>query len=120
MSPPSSQLKSKPSKKPVESGVKLRFPEIIQVLLASLASLLNTCLAYTSTVKMNGVCSSETLSNFYWARRCYILEDRTFHIHRCEKLRSNMIQNASDMLRHSPAACVQRLDQNTCVMKMNR
>jgi hypothetical protein len=38
-------------------------------------------LAYTSTLKMKGVCWSETSEGFYWTIRRYIPEDITVHCH---------------------------------------
>jgi hypothetical protein len=36
-----------------------------------------SCSAYTSTLKMEAICSSETLVNIYWTTRRYIPEDYT-------------------------------------------
>jgi hypothetical protein len=36
-----------------------------------------SCLAYSSTLKMEAACYSETSINFYQASRCYVPEERT-------------------------------------------
>jgi hypothetical protein len=46
------------------------------------------CSAYSSIVKMEAVCSSETPVDFQRTTRRYIPEDSTLHIHRCEDLKS--------------------------------
>jgi hypothetical protein len=68
--PPFSGSKSNPSKWPGRS----RF------------CLLSTCLTCSSALKIEAVCSSETLVNFYWITWCYITEDTTLHSHCCENL----------------------------------
>jgi hypothetical protein len=40
-------------------------------------------LAYSSTLKMEAVCSSETLVNFYQTSWCHNPENSTFHSYRC-------------------------------------
>jgi hypothetical protein len=45
-----------------------------------------SCLSYSSTLKMEGTCSSETSVDFQLSTWRYISEDRTLHIHRCENL----------------------------------
>jgi hypothetical protein len=69
MSPPSSELKYKPSKFCLPSGFTLVF-----------------CLAYSSTLKMM-TCCSETSIYFRRTIRCYIPEDRTLHNHCFENLK---------------------------------
>jgi hypothetical protein len=54
--PPSSRSSNKPRKKPVEAGDKLI--SIFRLLL------LVSCLAFTSTLKMEAICSSEALLAF--------------------------------------------------------
>jgi hypothetical protein len=44
-------------------------------------------MAYSSTLKMEATCSSETFVDFQWTTRCYSLDDGT-HSHWCENLRS--------------------------------
>jgi hypothetical protein len=51
--------------------------------------MLDTYLAYASTLKMEATCSSETLLDFQQAIWRYIPEDITLHNHRCENLKSN-------------------------------
>jgi hypothetical protein len=51
--------------------------------------MLVSCLVYTSTLKMEATCSSETSVDFQQNTQCYILEDRTLHNHRCETLKSS-------------------------------
>jgi hypothetical protein len=50
--------------------------------------MLVSCLAYSSTLKMEATCSSETLADFQWTTRCYIPDDIILHNHRCEKIQS--------------------------------
>jgi hypothetical protein len=45
----------------------------------------------SSNLKMEGICSSETLVEFHRTTKRYIPEDRTFEIHPCENLKSNEI-----------------------------
>jgi hypothetical protein len=47
-----------------------------------------SCLAYSSTLKMEATCSSETSVDFQQATLHYIPEDRTLHTHLCENLKS--------------------------------
>jgi hypothetical protein len=49
------------------------------------------CLAYSSTMKMEAICSSKTLSSFQtmW---CYNPEIHTHYTHRRENLKSNKIK----------------------------
>jgi hypothetical protein len=47
-----------------------------------------SCSAYSSTLKMEATCSSETSVDFHRTTRSYIPEVRTFHNHRCENLKS--------------------------------
>jgi hypothetical protein len=42
----------------------------------------------TSTMKMEAICSSETLVHFQRTTWLYILEDSTLHSHRCEHLKT--------------------------------
>jgi hypothetical protein len=51
--------------------------------------LLVSCLAYSSTLKMVEIRSSET-SGFLRTRRCYNSEDRDLHNQLCENLKSNL------------------------------
>jgi hypothetical protein len=59
MSPPSSVLKNKPSKKPAGSRQQ------------------EELLGYFSTLKMDATCSSETLADFQWTMWNYMPEGRT-------------------------------------------
>jgi hypothetical protein len=65
MSPPSSGSKNKPSKKPA------CLPP---------AFTLVSCLAYSSAMKMEATCPSETLVNFQWTTWHYIPKDRALRI----------------------------------------
>jgi hypothetical protein len=49
-----------------------------------------SCSAYSSTPKMEAICSSETSVDFQRIARRYIPEDSTLHNHRCENLKSYM------------------------------
>jgi hypothetical protein len=53
-------------------------------------------LAYCSDLKMETTCSSETSLGFQWTTQSYILEDRTLHNHRCEKLKSYIAKYISE------------------------
>jgi hypothetical protein len=46
------------------------------------------CLAYSSALKMDVICSSEMLVDFYETTWCHISEDSTSHSNHCENLRS--------------------------------
>jgi hypothetical protein len=48
-----------------------------------------SALVYSSTMKMEATCSSETLADFQL--RHYIPKERTLHNHRCENLKSYTI-----------------------------
>jgi hypothetical protein len=52
--------------------------------------LLIICLAYSSTLNMETVYSSDALANFYRATRRHISEHSTLHSHRWEDLNSNI------------------------------
>jgi hypothetical protein len=45
---------------------------------------LHSCLVYSSTIKMEASCSSETSVDFQQTTRRYISEDRTLHNHCCQ------------------------------------
>jgi hypothetical protein len=45
-----------------------------------------SCSAYSSTLKMEAMCSSETSVDFQRTTRRYIPEDSTLHNNRCENL----------------------------------
>jgi hypothetical protein len=47
-----------------------------------------SCLAYSSTLKIEATCSSETSVYFQRTTRRYITEDRILHKHRCENVQS--------------------------------
>jgi hypothetical protein len=49
---------------------------------------LASCSAYSSTMKMEAIFSSETSGDFQRTTRRYIPEDRALHNHRCENLKS--------------------------------
>jgi hypothetical protein len=54
-----------------------------------LAFTMASCLAYSSTLKMDATCSSETSVDFKRTTRRYIPEDRRpLHNHRCSNLKS--------------------------------
>jgi hypothetical protein len=52
---------------------------------------LDPCSVYSSTLKMEAICSSETSVGFQRTTRRYIPEDNTLSNHRCESLKSYMI-----------------------------
>jgi hypothetical protein len=60
------------------------------LLCVSSAFTLVSCFAYSSTMKTEATCSSETSVDFQRTTQCYIAEDRTLHTHRCENLKSYM------------------------------
>jgi hypothetical protein len=53
-----------------------------------------SCSAYSSTLKKETICSSETSVDFQRTTRRYIPEDSTLHNHRCENLTSYNIKVA--------------------------
>jgi hypothetical protein len=63
-------------------------PASKQVTTLSPAFTLVSCSAYSSTLKMETICSSETSVDFQWTTRHYIPDDSAFCNHRCEKLSS--------------------------------
>jgi hypothetical protein len=54
-------------------------------------NVLLACLAHASTLKMGAELSSDTLVNFYQARRRHGPGDSTLHCHNCEKLKFHKI-----------------------------
>jgi hypothetical protein len=50
--------------------------------------MLISCLAYSSTLKMEGTYSSKTPVAFQQNTRRHIVEERSLHDHRCENLQS--------------------------------
>jgi hypothetical protein len=50
-----------------------------------------SCMAYTSTLKMEAICSSESSVDFQRTTRRYITEYRTLRHHHCENLKSNIL-----------------------------
>jgi hypothetical protein len=53
--------------------------------------LCSACSAYSSTLKMEVICFSETSVDFQRTARRYIPEYSTLHNHRCENLKSYII-----------------------------
>jgi hypothetical protein len=51
-------------------------------------SVLVSCLAYSSTIKMQATCSSLIYVDFQWTTWRYIPENRIIHNHRSESLKS--------------------------------
>jgi hypothetical protein len=47
------------------------------ILLHTTCFIVVLCLAYSSSLQLEVICSSETLADFYWTAWCYITEDRT-------------------------------------------
>jgi hypothetical protein len=45
---------------------------------------LASSLAYSSTLKLEAMCSTETSVDFQRTPQCYMIEDRTLHNHFCE------------------------------------
>jgi hypothetical protein len=68
-----------------------RFGGTYRLLCLPPAFKLGTCSAYSTTLKMEVICSSKMLVDFQWTTPCYITEDRTLHNHCCENLKSYMI-----------------------------
>lgn len=67
----------------------LRYLQIIHTLLAAFLSCA-ACSAYSSTIKTEAVCSSETSVNFYQTARYHIPVDCILHILNHENLKSNI------------------------------
>jgi hypothetical protein len=77
-----------------------RYGEIIEIVIGCQvvkrcitenALTLVSCLAYSSTLKMEAKCFSETLVDFQRTTRRYIPEDSSLHTHRCENLKTCQI-----------------------------
>jgi hypothetical protein len=47
-----------------------------------------SCVAYSLTLKMEAIYFSEMVVDFHYTTQHYIPEDRTFHSHCCENLKS--------------------------------
>jgi hypothetical protein len=56
-------------------------------LLLDTCLMLVSCIAYSSTLKMEAMCSSETSGYFQRTTHRYIPENRTLHNHSCENLK---------------------------------
>jgi hypothetical protein len=84
---------------------------------------LDSCLAYeySSTLKIEAICSSETLVEFEWTARRYIPEYSTVHIHYCENLKSYMLDewylNDSTAVCFGTAAIYTKLPRNSSAGK---
>jgi hypothetical protein len=50
-----------------------------------------SCLAYSSTLKTEVICSTETSADFQWTTRHYISEERTLHNRSCENPKPNKL-----------------------------
>jgi hypothetical protein len=59
-----------------------------------------SCSDYSSTFKMEAICSSETSVDLHWITRRYIPEDSTLHNHRCENLKSDKMGDNVHMYRN--------------------
>jgi hypothetical protein len=77
----------------------------IWICLASVFTLVS-CSAYSSTFKMEAVCSPETSIDFQRTTRLYIPEDSTLHIHCGDNLKSYMFLR----IRQYDALSVCRMD----------
>jgi hypothetical protein len=55
---------------------------------SSSAFMLISYVAYSSTLKMEAMCSSKMSVYFEWTTQQYIPEDRILHNHQCENLKS--------------------------------
>jgi hypothetical protein len=64
----------------VKSGGK--FTDVSEEHTTSILFLPTICLAYSSTLQMEAVRSSETLANFQWTTRRHITDDSTLRGHR--------------------------------------
>jgi hypothetical protein len=67
-----------------------------------------SCLAYSPTLKMEVIYSSETSVDFQWITCSYISEDRALHNHRCEKFK------------YYPGICLETLSKTTTISQDNR
>jgi hypothetical protein len=59
--------------------------------------------AYSSTLKMKPICSSETSVDLQLTTRFYIPEDSTLHNHRCENLKAYKCSSADVLAHWTPA-----------------
>jgi hypothetical protein len=57
-----------------------------------------SCMTYSSTLKMEAICSSEMSVDFQRATRRYIPEDRNLHNHRRENLKIHTAMNVAIVL----------------------
>jgi hypothetical protein len=55
------------------------------------ASMLVSCLAYSSTLKMEAICFSKMSVDFQHTTWPYAPEDSTLHNHHCENLKSYIV-----------------------------
>jgi hypothetical protein len=56
--------------------------------------MLVSCLAYSSTLKMEAMCTSETSVVFQRTTQFFITEDSSLHDHYCENLKSYIYENS--------------------------
>jgi hypothetical protein len=72
------------------SGWRLLLSECVLRTLVTLPPIfaLVSCPAYSSALKVEAMCSSETSVDFQRTARHYIPEDSALHNHRCENLKS--------------------------------
>jgi hypothetical protein len=68
----------------------LLFSCMLLALLLPACFMLVSCLAYSSTLKMEVVCSSEMSVDFHQTLQCYTPEDGAAHSHCCENFISNI------------------------------
>jgi hypothetical protein len=93
ITPLSPQKSIEVSDKYIACLLRVEKRSVKQTALLSAWSMLASCLAHSSTLKMETICSSGTSAEFQWTTRFYIPEYRTFHSHCCENLKSNFNLN---------------------------
>jgi hypothetical protein len=76
--------------KQATSGKKTTLTSQSYTRLTSLADffLFAACSAYTSTLKMEAICSFETSMKYYRDTRGHIAEDNTLHLNSCDNFNS--------------------------------
>jgi hypothetical protein len=74
-----------------------------------------SCFLYSSILKMEAICSSETSDDFILITRCYIPEGTDIHTDRCEDLQNRKVLTPVNLgVAAFSLICVHRLFGETC------